>query len=891
MNLKLRRTLSSFLAFVMLCSCMVVANAGSVFAAEEVWTPTSSVTWLNTGTGTLTTYTNDRGATFAENIFEDGTNTAINHEGYSYKSGDTFVVDVTGISGSVELNLYMVRAQSGQGTIRYSQGEYDSGNREQFLTANRDGTNIAAIPITIEGGNYYTFYSNSSDVFLFRATISYEGGGSVTPPEETNYTVSLTAGENGMTDVMVGGVDLVSGSEYADGSQVVVTATPNEGFTAAVTVNGSVVPLTNNSYTFTLSQNTTIEVTYTSSSVEPPVTGDVTLEDEINLSDISTGSVSSEIGAGNFQLVPNGGSMSVESASNVEVNGKNITKYVRIGSNASSIKFTPIADGTLYVWARGNSSTAAAIKVSGSDSSETTKNVGNRDDADITMVDFEVKEGVEYTVSRGVATGTNIYLIGTSVECVQPETVATNTNTGATYTSIQAAINAASDNDVITIKTGTYTEQLIIDKPITLKPESGITGDVVIEGDSLGVNDNQAVVNIDAYGVTLENLKVVNTYNLYSYREGNEPTSKLQAAALTINQDCYGATINNCVFESVQDTVILNEGDGAEAAYDANTSKADFNNCTFLGKTDFVCGTGCATFDNCTYEVVLYVYNSENVTDDRDNLVYVFSPTPWSEFVVNGGSIVYDTDYNTDVNSTEDGFATPPTANLYYARIWDKSSLGSSDGETVNLYLNGITSEEVNTTVKSMNGFYCQSINGTIATTDAWLNLYNPAVGTPDNTNYTYSTHDANLFEFVDAMMDGDNIVLYGDFIAGTGTGYDKNEKVEDPVLATIREVGFIVDKTLTAESVTYDADKALSTSTLFTKLVKNTAEGTTEDVHTGNPYTTFCWIDVSGEEVTAENPIEFRLFTYTKYNSNDEYNISSDFATVTYDGTDVTVE
>lgn len=34
MNLKLRRTLSSFLAFVMLCSCMVVANAGSVFAAD-----------------------------------------------------------------------------------------------------------------------------------------------------------------------------------------------------------------------------------------------------------------------------------------------------------------------------------------------------------------------------------------------------------------------------------------------------------------------------------------------------------------------------------------------------------------------------------------------------------------------------------------------------------------------------------------------------------------------------------------------------------------------------------------------------------------------------------------------------------------------------------------
>lgn len=35
MNLKLRRTLSSFLAFVMLCSCMVVANVGTAFAATE----------------------------------------------------------------------------------------------------------------------------------------------------------------------------------------------------------------------------------------------------------------------------------------------------------------------------------------------------------------------------------------------------------------------------------------------------------------------------------------------------------------------------------------------------------------------------------------------------------------------------------------------------------------------------------------------------------------------------------------------------------------------------------------------------------------------------------------------------------------------------------------
>lgn len=427
MNLKLRRTLSSFLAFVMLCSCMVVANAGSVFAATETWSYEDNITtlpsWIvssDIADGVVTTeaFSSDRGATFVDNIFNNNTSNAV--AGQTGITARNFSI-ITSVDNAT-VKLYMVRQNEKSTTLQIN-SDAGEANPSEFTVYGREQKNIEAINITFTNAGTYSFSGGDPGTCLFRAELTQDG--SVTPPEEDTYTVSLNAGENGTTAVTVDGVDLVSGTEYAANSDVVVTATPDEGYTAEVKVNDSAVPLTDNSYTFTLSQDTNIVVTYNAvEDPEPPVTGDtVTLVDKIDLSSISTGSVSSGTWAGNFQLVPdpdtaNTDSLTVESAENVEVNGDTIDKYVRLNRNDSSIKFTPTEDGTLYVWARGNSSgtTTPGIKLSDSDKTEITQDV-NKADGAIARVEFQITANVEYTVSRSAGTGTNIYLLGTTVPC------------------------------------------------------------------------------------------------------------------------------------------------------------------------------------------------------------------------------------------------------------------------------------------------------------------------------------------------------------------------------------------------------------------------------------------------------------------------------------------
>ena len=76
---------------------------------------------------------------------------------------------------------------------------------------------------------------------------------------------------------------------------------------------------------------------------------------------------------------------------------------------------------------------------------------------------------------------------------------------GADFTNIQDAVDAASDGDVIYVYSGTYYENIVVDKSITLKGEDKTS--TVIDG---GDNENKAVISVQEDSVKVSNFKIQN---------------------------------------------------------------------------------------------------------------------------------------------------------------------------------------------------------------------------------------------------------------------------------------------------------------------------------------------------------------------------------------------
>lgn len=429
------------------------------------------------------------------------------------------------------------------------------------------------------------------------------------------------------------------------------------------------------------------------------------------------------------------------------------------------------------------------------------------------------------------------------------------------YDTITAAVEAASAGNTIKVPAGEYNEKLTLSKSITIESLSG-NNDVTIYyngGAQTSLGENATIKITTADGVTLKNLTVKNTYNL-----AEQHTAKSQAPAINVDKKSFNNVFTNCSIESVQDTLLFRN------CGNSTNTRATLNNCTVIGETDFVCGTGIVNFNNCSFNIACYKYNNSGAeVASGTNTVYVFSPTPYSTFNVNNGSIGFDTKYN-NVNVD---FNSGASTNVYYARVWDKSSVNSTNGETIELYLNGVsTNVSVNKTNKSLNGFYCQSINGRIPTTSVWFNIYNTYTENPTNTkgSYDYSTHDANLFQYKGYAMEDGMLYLYGDFMAGTGTGFVKNSTTVDPVLNDIESIGILVGSNTKTDT------NIVANTYVFTKLKNGDA-----DVCTGNPYAAFVAIDFT--DVTDYSTVgTFDVYTYTKYVSSDDYCVSGNSYSVT---------
>lgn len=91
--------------------------------------------------------------------------------------------------------------------------------------------------------------------------------------------------------------------------------------------------------------------------------------------------------------------------------------------------------------------------------------------------------------------------VGEGVE----EAVSTVCLSGCYYSSIQAAIDAAKDGDVVEVESGTYNENLVVDKAITLKGVDTGEGAAVVNAQGSG-----SAVILETDGITLEGLYITN---------------------------------------------------------------------------------------------------------------------------------------------------------------------------------------------------------------------------------------------------------------------------------------------------------------------------------------------------------------------------------------------
>ncbi len=118
------------------------------------------------------------------------------------------------------------------------------------------------------------------------------------------------------------------------------------------------------------------------------------------------------------------------------------------------------------------------------------------------------------------------------------------------YPSIQAAVDAANAGDTIIVRDGTYTENVDIDKSITLKSSSGNPGNTIVQA----ANPNDHVFEITAdhvniSGFTVTNANGIRNAGIYLYYVNHCNIS---------NNICLNSQNGICLYSSVNNNIINN---------------------------------------------------------------------------------------------------------------------------------------------------------------------------------------------------------------------------------------------------------------------------------------------------------------------------------------------
>ncbi len=359
------------------------------------------------------------------------------------------------------------------------------------------------------------------------------------------------------------------------------------------------------------------------------------------------------------------------------------------------------------------------------------------------------------------------------------------------YETITDALAADStvDGCIIYVTPGKYNEGFDVSKSVVLEKLPDSDGEVIVYGaggDYGGSMDG--VVQVSASNVTVRNITFLNNINA-SYGDIEAQTTKATTAAALIS-DGDNSVFESCKFISVQDTVNI---------YHYSSGKPllaqSFNNCTFYGATDFICGSSIVDFNDCEFRIY-----TGSLTEKEDT--YIFAPSQNAQWTVNGGKVTFD-----EANISQ---------NFYYGRPWEDRS---DNSQTLNIY--GLE-HDVTLGTKGLMGFGGPTGGGrSHSVNDFSFNVYAGS----DSSSELIATSNVTALELFEMNSDtpaielnsNGKLLLVGDFGKGMGSRFIAN------ILPDIIEVGFVSEANASADKIS--DENTIKAVTLYGK-ISTEAEG-----------------------------------------------------------------
>ena len=188
---------------------------------------------------------------------------------------------------------------------------------------------------------------------------------------------------------------------------------------------------------------------------------------------------------------------------------------------------------------------------------------------------------VNLTVTNGAGSDSELKTDHIIVSEAPPLTVL-NVNTGIRYATIQGAVTAATAGDEIVVGDGSYTENVVIDKSLTIRSENGTATTTVtavdISKSAFTVNANAVTINgFSVRGTTNSNIGGIEVKNVNSALITNNDVSScsvgIRLAGTATNNTVTGNTIhgNSKYGLSIRDSAFGNFA--YKNIFSANTSK------------------------------------------------------------------------------------------------------------------------------------------------------------------------------------------------------------------------------------------------------------------------------------------------------------------------------